>query len=394
MTLPSAVTYSRAVRDTADAISQEKELVISDQIYLNDPNENKALSWVLSQGVKEATPNHTFGHLEDAPFANWVEYIGAAESSQGTTGLSIEGVQARCAEGARLYNPRSQEIIRLTVDPTGANTTGAVARNFGRGTSTDLLLPGDRLLILPPAHYEGFTAGLGLANTKGFKSFSTSIVSYPVRVTGTENAEIARGGNPFLYFLNKAWKQAKDQMEHELFFGGQVNDPTTYTFSMHASEGLQNIISTNVWSVNGVLNWRDLQDILAEWTMFNKAGGAIMCSKWFIHMITDWAWMKVELNQEAKALGLEINSVMTPDGRFDLVEVDVLNQEPTLAGTAFLVPKGGIAYRPLVGYNDRDIKYMPIERDEVDQDEGQIIGEYGWEFFNEEKFGVITGVEF
>ena len=395
MALPNQVTYTRDVRDSSDEISQGKPLVISDQIWINDPNENKALSWVLSQGVKVPTPNHTFGHLEDAPFANWVEFIGPDETgSQDTDDIQILGVQARCAAATRLYNPRTEEIMRLTLDPDAANLTTTVSRNFGRGVSTDYLLTGDKLLILPPAHFEGFTTGLGLTNTKVFKSFTTSIVSYPVRITDTESAEVARGGDPFLYYLDKSWKQAKDQMETELFLGGQVNDASTFAQNMHASEGLQNIISTNVWSVDGVLGRRDLWDILAEWTLYNKAGGAIMCSKWFIHMINEWAWQKVEINQEAKALGLDIDQVKTPDGMFDLVEVDILNQEASLAGLAFLVPKGRVLYRPLSGLKDLDIHYRPIERDEVHQEEGEIYGEYGWEFMTEEMFGVITGVEF
>ncbi len=394
MALPNAITYTRDVRDSSDEIAQGKPLVISDKIWLNDPNENKALGWVMSQGIKESTNEHVFGHLEDAPFPNWVVYSGPDESSQSSDDLIITNVKARCAAGQRLYNPRTDEIMRLTADPDGAALTQEVARNFGKGVSTDFLLNGDKLLMLPPAHYEGFTTGKGLTNSKVFKSFNTSIVSWPVRVTDTEYAEKARGGNPFTRALNKSWKQGKDQMEAELIFGAKVADTSTYAQSMHTSEGLLNYVSTNVWALDGTMTRADLWDILAEWTMLNKKGGAIFCSKYFIHMIANWAFAKVTYDQGTKIDGMTIAQVQTPDGIFDLIEVDLFNQEATLAGTVLLVPTGHIMYRPLVGDLDLDIAYNPISRDEVHQQEGEIYGEYGWEFFEEEMFGVITGLQF
>lgn len=395
MALPNAVTYTRQVRDTSDGISQGKPLAISDKIWINDPNENKALGWVMSQGIKESTDEHVFGHLEDAPFPNWVTYVGPDETgSQDTSDLAITGVMARCAAGQRLYNPRSGETMRLTVDPASANVATTVARNFGTGVATSYLLNGDKLLMLPPAHYEGFTTGLGMTNSRVFKSFNTSIVSYPVRVTDTEYAEKARGGNPFTRALNKSWKQAKDQMEAELIFGSKVADSSTYTQNMHTSEGLLNYISTNVWALNGTMSRSDLWDILAEWTMFNKKGGAIFCSKYFIHMVANWAFTKVTYDQGTKIDGMSIAQVQTPDGIFDLIEVDMFNQEVTLAGTVLFVPSGQVKYRPLVGDLDLDIAYSPISRDEVHQQEGEIYGEYGWEFYQEEMFGVVTGLQF
>ncbi len=387
------MTYTMAVRDSADEISQGKPLAISDNIWMNDPNENQFLGWVLRQGVKEPTFNHAYGHLEDAPFPNWVQYTGPDETDfTKVDNIVIANAMARLVLGSRTYNPRTGEIIRYNASPDAAAMTQGATRNFGTSAS-DWMNTGDFLLIIPPAHYEGFTMGSGMTNTKVYKSFTTGIISYPVIVTDTEFAERSRGGNPFTRALGKAWKQSKDQMEGGLIFGASYN-LTSGTFPLRAPESILNYISTNVYALGGTMTRQDLWDILAEWSLYNKKGGAIVCSKAVIHMITNWAFQKVVYNQETQKDGMTIQQIHTPDGMFDLVECDLLNQQEDLMGTILLVPTGKIKYRPLIGDINLDVKYRPVTQDEIHQKKGEIYGEYGWEFFEEETFGAVTGLQF
>jgi hypothetical protein len=382
-------------RDSSDEISQGKPLEISDKIWMNDPRENQALGWVLRQGVKNSTANHAFGHLEDVPFPNWVKYTGAADATETVTGLVFADAGNRLTAYSRIMNARTGEVLLFTADFASATTSGAVDRAWGQTWSSAMdLRPDDKFLILTPNQYEGFTTGEGMTNTKVYKSFVTEIVDWAVRVTDTEYAEKARGGNPFAYALKKAWKAAKDQMESGLIFGAKAETTIASGEPIRASEGLLNYVSTNVWAVDGYMTRQDFWDILAEWTVLNKNGGAVFCSKAFRHMVTNWAMQKTQYNQDTKKDGMEILQVITPDGTFDLVELDVFNQHPDLMGRVLLVPYGQIEYRPLIGAKDLDVRYYPIQRDEVHVEEGEIYGEYGWEFFQEELFGSISGIEF
>ena len=391
--LPSAATYIRGVKDTADVVSQEKPLEIGDKIWMHDPNRNKGLAWVLRNGENSSVTEHIFGHLEDAPFANWVEFAGADEVSQGATGLVFKtGHGVRMTTGSRIYFPRTGEILRLTA-AMSTDTTGAVVRNFGRGVTTDYLLTGDKGLLITPGFEQGFTMGDGLSNSMVYKSFATTEISYPVQTTYVENAEKSRGGNPFKRALRKALKQSKDQMEAELFLGAIKIDNSTYAHPLTVSEGMDNYVTTNSYSAT-TLSRMDLWDILAEWTALNKVGGAIMCSMAFKSMVTGWAMDKVVYDQETKKDGLDITQVMTPFGVFDLIEIDLFNQEPTLMGTAFFVPKGHVDYHPLIHDENLDIRYYPISRDEIHSKEGEIYGVYGWEFYEEEMFAKLSGLQF
>jgi len=396
--LPNAATFLRTVRDTADPIAQDKPLFIGDKVWMLEPDQNQALSWLMANGrPTEKVYNHTFGHLEDAPFPNWVEYTGADESSQAVTGLTIDNVYERCAEGQILMCARTKELMRLTADPVSADTTAAVARNFGRGVATDLLKKGDKLLLLTPQMYEGFTTGKGQSGVGVYKSFTTGIASWPVRTTYTEQVEKRYdGATPFERDLAKSWIRVKDQMENGALFAAQKEDSSSYTQNFHTFSGLYDFITTNVFSVNGTLSRMDLLDILLEWGQFYKGNCAILCSAAWKAMVTEWAYGQMLYDQGAKALGMNIEQINLNGKFYNLIEVDKLSQDPDLMGIAFLCPAGKFQYHPLVDKDGivNDIHYSPISRDEVHQKEGEIWGEFGYEFYDEETWGLITGVEF
>lgn len=393
MSLQSAVTFLRGVKDTADVIEQEKPLEISSKIWMHDPNKNRGLTWFMSEaGAPKSKGNHVFGHLEDVPFGNFVEYVGADESSQVATGLIFKaGAGKKLALGSRVFFPAINEIIRLTADMASDTVTAAVARNFGRGNATtSLLKTGMKGLILRPSMIQGFTMGSGLSNSMVYKSFSMTETSYPVEVTNVEYNETHRGGNPFQRALKKSLKQAKDQLEAELYFGGKVEDSSTYAHPISASEGLENYITTNVYSTSK-LSRLDLWDIIAEWSFQNPSLGAIHCSGLFKAMITNWGVPFVQLTQEETTLGLNIDRIRTPFGVVELVPIDLFNQDATLAGRVFFVPSGHTEYAYLQGM---DIGYKPVEPGKVHSKFGEIYGMSGLEFFEEEMFMKLSGLQF
>jgi hypothetical protein len=396
--LPNAATFLRTVRDTADPIAQDKPLMIGDKVWMLEPDKNQLLSWLMANGKPtERTYNHTFGHLEDAAFPNWVEYTGADESVHAVTGLTIDNVYERCAEGQILMCARTKELMRLTADPASADTTAAVVRCFGRGLASDFLKKGDKLLLLTPQMYEGYTTAKGQSGVGVYKSFTTGIVNWPVRTTYTEQVEKRYdGATPFERDLAKTWIRAKDQMENTAIFGEAKADATTYAQNFHTCSGIYGFIDTNVFAVDGTLSRMDLFDILLEWGQYYKGPAALGCSGAAISMFTEWAYGQMLYNQEAKTLGMNITQINLNGRIFDLIEIDKLSQDPDLMGLVFGLPTGRFQYRPLIDKDGivNDIHYAPIERDEVHQKEGEIAGEYGNEMFEEEAWMLITGIDF
>ena len=393
MAFPNAVTAVRGVMDTADHISYEKPLAISDKIWTHDPNANKGLSWFLHHGLpKERTTRKEWYHLEDPPSANWVEYAGAAEGSQATTGVVLaSGHGARITIGSRIYWPRTEEIMRLTA-VMSTDTTGAVTRNSGRGVAaTSLLKPGDRGLIMIPSFEEGFTTPGGLGQNMVYKTFRTTTLSLPVEVTDENIAEANYGGNPFARQLGKQIKNGKNQSEAELYFGGTVSD-TSGTHPRTTSVGLANYITTHTYSATKISRM-DLWDILTEHSMTYDGPLTLHGSTYWWSLISMWALEKTEYTINVGKDGMRVKRVMTPVGTYDFIKVDVLNQHPLLAGMLFGCPPGRFQYKYLSGHGKNlDVKYQPLPEPSLHKEWGEIVGVRGFEFFEEETYFKLEGV--
>jgi len=388
------------MRDTADKIAVSidplQPFTIGRDVYRYNPNRQQLLSWIMKKARSRPTETHIFGHSEKAPLPNWVKFTGSDESSQQTTGLTFENGATRLTRYNRIYVARTGEVIYLTAAMSG-NNTGAVTRNHG-SSGTPLLRKDDKCKILLPLKMEGADMALGLTGGVVYKAFNTSIIEKPIQLTGTKAAERHLDGDPFLSALSDTWEDTQDQLESEFLFGAKVADDTG-AYPLHATEGYMNYISTHVYALAGYMTRMDLWDILMTWKLWNKEGGAIATSGQIIHIINTMAFGKmIYTNQDMKADGINIDTVKTPAMTVDLVEIDLFGQEHNLMGIGLLIPnpaKGqGIDYRPLVANDNRDIRYKPVNRDEKDAKEGMIHGEYGWEFFGEERNGVFTGVEF
>ncbi len=133
------------------------------------------------------------------------------------------------------------------------------------------------------------------------------------------------------------------------------------------------------------------------WKTFYKApGGAIFCSHVVQAIISEWAWDRTQIEVPVSGqtgegkIGTTITRVKTPWGEFDLVPIDILGQDPFLAGTVYFVPDPAthMKHRFLPGL---DLQYRPIVKDEVHRKTAEIYGVTGWHFRNEEQWAKLSG---
>ncbi len=396
MALHKDVTFLRGMRDTYDAIDQERPLDISTDVAIFDPNMNQGLGYVMGKAGKLVASQRTFGHLEDVAARNWVEYFGVNESSQATDDIILEsGANQLIGLGTRLKNTRTGEIIRLIADMDSATSTQTVTRNFGAGTSASLLKTGDKFAILPPAMYEGFTTEEGYSHNTVHHTFNMTQTSEPIEVSDVENATEQRSGNPFNVALKHAWKRVKDQKEIEMILSGDKLVSASGGV-VGASEGMDTYITTNTFTATHISRL-DLWDIIGIWKSFYKGpGGAIFCSEVVKGIISEWAWNVQQITIPISGqtgegmIGTVIDRVKTPKGEFDLVPIDILGMDPFLAGTLYFVPDPvtHMKHRFLPGL---DLQYNPINLDNVHRKTAEITGVTGWHFKNEEHWAKLSG---
>ncbi len=406
MALPGQNTLLRDMRDSAFEISQGKPIEISNNIYAYEPNQNKALTYMMMNGGFESSGRRTFGHLEKAGFSQWVEYAGADESSQATTGMVFDAkAGAKLTTGSRIFNIKREETIRIDAAFASLTTSAGVNRNFGRGNATtSLWQTGDKCLILPPNFQEGFLTGEALTKALTYKSFEMSETNYPIEATNVERAENARNGDPFLADLRDTLKTVKNDKEAEMFFGAQLLDNSTYTQPIGSSEGFDNFITSNVYSAN-TLSRMDFFDILTEVSVNCPYPLAILCSTQFMGMVTQWAMDVTQINVDIEGitgdgmLGFKVNKVRWVTGTYDLIDNHLLSQQEDLMGKVYFVPLNPddpfFVYRPLVGNGQNlDVKVQFLDVPTKHSHQAEIYGVYGWHFKNEELWAKIEDLEF
>jgi len=398
VTPPAPLEFGPGTQHTGLYATNDKPLNLDNQFHMLMPDFARGLSWVMGGAQVKNTPYHFFKWQEDAPHPMWVEYTGATETSQGAT-IDIANYK-RLVGGHRILNVNTLEVVRVTDTPS--NSTVTVDRNYG-SAGAPFMTKGDKLRIMAPSREQGAAMAdfrtFGRLGKEGF----TSIVSYTVAQTGTAAAErLITGEDPFQYELKNQWLNLKRQMETEFFYGGQVNDAAgtgaSTSYPLTATDGLVNIVETHKFDFGGsVLNRMDLWDILLEMAKDNPNQNSavnigLLCSWEFIATVNLWALDKTVYEQPVNADGIQIFKLLTPRGTIDLIPIDMLSEDPTLAGHAFIVDRSKISYRPLVGATNRGISYIPRNSGVEDKVWGEILGEYGWQFKHEQAFGFIENI--
>lgn len=398
MALTNEVYHWLGVTDSNDdgpavSIDPTQPFTIGPDIWMYEKEKNQLLAWVMKNAKYDPTDTIMFGHLERPELPNWVQYDGTTETTQGVTSLTFVNGATRLSKYSRISTPNG-EVILFTADFASTHVSAGVARNQGT-PGTPFLNKGDWCKIITPGIPEGSDMGKGPQGGVVFKNFYTGIVEWPVEMTASKAAEKANGArsnDPFKDALGFAWEQSQDQMQADFLWGAGQLDLTTHAYAQHTPTGLDSWIETNVWEVDGVLSRLDFWDIIAEWAMNTPEGGAIVASRQLLISLNNIAFQKVTYNQDFKSDGININSFTIPGvGTIDILVSSVLSEAPHVMGNMYLIPKKGISYRPL---RSREVSYSPVVRDEKDVKAGHIHGEYGWEYFGEEKFGKVTGMNF
>lgn len=408
MALPKDITYlitgvSGGVADTSDrvttTIDPRQGFTIGEHVARLKPNSHQLLAWVNANARRVPTKASRFSHQETTGLPGYVTFLGATETSQGTSltfdrQFQFPTVLARLDGTENIYIPSTSSWSTLTI-------TGV--RNFGRGLTSSFLRYGEKLKIIGGGFTENRTMGTGQQKLPVVRSYRTGIFDYPVELSGTKAAEVHTDGDPFQVALLDAWDKCTKEQEASLLFAAPVDDATTYTAGpLHTMTGLMSAVTFNTFAADGPPTYNVLNEMIREWVRWNKLGGAIACSAELGEFLMQQIEKQVVYNQNLTKIGLyvkQFQSRVWPEP-FDLLYVDMFSEDPTLMGTVLFLPRSnqdqGILYRPLIGNEDRELKYIPDDAasPRIDKKAGTILGELGYEYLNQETFAIATGFQF
>ena len=156
-------------------------------------------------------------------------------------------------------------------------------------------------------------------------------------------------------------------------------------------------ITSHVVNVGAAFSRGTFHEILRDAGEYHYGDWLLLASPLINSIINGWGYGAIEISPESKSYGLNLQRLITPHGTVHLVQERLLRGEQ-LSGWAFLLPmpiENFIKYRPLIGNGEnRDTRLMTNIKTDDDPDyyKDQIKTEAGFEFYEEKKMALITGV--
>ena len=389
----------RRDRDTQTALHAPN---ILPDIVLVDGNLEEAafLAWLL-QLEFAATFNNKFSFYED----DWLPLTDTVNGAvTGTTQKTIVVDTPLAFLANHLWkNTRTGEgMFAESVNEPASTVT--FARGVGRdstnstGTTATAILDGDTLVRL------GATAGevsrrQTAQSTVPVEVFNyTEKMRYEVDMSDWQEATEHITGNDWEYQLDKAFEQARKDLNGKLIMG-ERNTATVNGQKHFYTGGLDTFISSNTLSVSGTLHEYALNDFLAEKAnRFGSTDKLCLGSSKFITAINEIAGDKVviqraNLGVSDIALGVNVLKYVSPSGKtLTIMEDRFLSS--AYPGHAYIVDMQVVRIRHFSNSKKNGMPHFMENTQENDADNmaSAIIMDLGLEVGPEKHHARITGV--
>lgn len=388
--------------DTEDKITNDQIVNLSKDIAFFGMKRLPLLRYIMDGITVEATVQETFGHLEDSPNPEFVEYTGSTETVQASP-ITI-GNFNRLTAGAVIHWIRIKRNTRVSATPSTSAVAiaGALNLNFG-SAGTPLLANGDKGILIPRHVEQGSTIGDFVTFGRIQHDFQTSIVEEPVILTGTEGAQRLRNDQGrFLYELRKSSDAFNRKLQAGLLYMYGLVPTAGTSHPIHASVGIDDWTTVHRFVYNRRISRFDVDDIIERLARENDIEDhpvALLCSMKFKSMVSGWAHSHLQFSERENILfGTHVTRILTGAGFIvDLLPMNFFDKDPILQGRFYILNRRNMKYRPLIDVRDRDIRYYPnktYDPGNVDLEGGRIFGEFGLDFANKEGWACGEGVVF
>lgn len=384
----------RAQRTVDLVLAQSKVIHMAEAIALLEKSAAPLVT-ITAQSAKLSVDNPTFYHREQEIMPRKVTITAAAAYNADIVVSDSEGNYFLANDC--LFIPRTKEIALITAESAGTLTCSAT-RGEG-GTTAAAVVAGDEAYILPSAFEEDGTAPNARMALEVLKTFYTQIMRDVCQVTKTAAATKMYHGN------DRLWQQKIKLIEHKIklemlaLFGGtgsSVDDDSDGSYIRH-SVGATGHVNTNKVVMSGNFTRPEFHKIMRQVQKYHYGDHAIFASSLALDIMNGWGYGNYQVSAEEKMFGLDFQRFRTPGGiahatMHRLLEGDVLG------GWALIVPmpiKSFMKMRPLIHAGEnRDTRLMTNIKTDDDPDyyKDQIKTELGFEFWEEKKWALVTGI--
>ncbi|OYD08540.1 SU10 major capsid protein [Paludifilum halophilum] len=344
---------------------------VSDELLWLNPNQIPLLSMV---GFAEAAANTKHEWLEDEMFAT--ESKLAADVLAGDTSISVEDAEPFRADViARV----GSEMVKVT---SVSGTTLTVERGYAGTTDADHTT-GDKIEFLFVEGVEGADARKARFKQRTRKENYTQIFDETISISGTSLA-VANYNIDDIYDYERSKKMLELalQLEKAAISGIKLENG-----QIRQMNGIRNQVVTHVDSASEALTMDKInnlaQDLYEAGAFASGSDHVLIVPAKQKRVVSQFDSTKVQLDRNDRVRGMVVDALVTDFGEFPVLLNNNLD-----ANEAMLVDLNRVAIRPLRG-REFSHEFLGKKGDYV---EGQIVGEYTLELYQEKAHGRLSNL--
>lgn len=397
------------LRGTGSFATDERPKNFRETILFLDPNGSAPLTALLSKMGSETTDDPEFVWWEEEMDAVRLTVNGAHNSAVTSVTVDADGGDGlsgglSVVAGDLLLNLGTEaspddtalgEILYVSANPS-VDTTITVVRG-ARSSTAASIADNSILLKIGNIFEEGSTAPQSTTRNPTKKYNYCQIFRTPYKVTNTTRETRFRTGDPLKNEKKRKMFDHSVALEHAFMFGRRAED-TANGMPRRSTGGLNGFITTNRTVFSGGTPFTEDNFIDAISPVFDRtgagAGNERLC---FVgnsaltainRLARNSSSTRINYDASIKVYGMELQKWIMPQGVVYLRSHPLMNVDPILKRSMFVINPKGLKYRHL-----RDTKFKDnIQPNDADYLMGEWLTEAGLEVQHESTMAYLGNV--
>ena len=343
---------------TTKQVIDEQRIVrsVRPEIEYLDPDETPLVTFLSRlRGRKQSTFNPEFEWFESDYCARWAT-MGTSTVFSASASTLVTVLDGTVFIAGDLFivpkvetSSAAPELIRVTA--VSGNTL-TVVRNVG-GTGVDTIYPSTLLRLVGSAAEEN-GAFPSVKTTSPVRKYNyTQIIRTATDYSGTLLATKNYGGSERTRVHREKLVEHKEKLNATLLFGQRSYDASGGPNGkpIRTSDGLNNVISTNITDIGGILTPKKLDNFFQQGFRYGRKKKLFMVAPKIRSAVNAWATNFLNIRPSEERYGVKITTIETPYGDAMMVH-DWMLETPSggsygFQGWGFLIDLDHINYKYL-----------------------------------------------
>lgn len=333
---------------TNEVLANQLPIDMGTEVMAYDPPGAPMMKIITDRMGAKPAKSTTVRWMEDDIRPYWDQLNGSIDNA--VTAIIVDnGAYFRAGDLVKVVS--TDEVMRVT----GVVSNTLTVTRAWAGSAT-LAADNAYVLNLSTAEMEGDVAPEARHTVKVERTNYTQIVKHTVHMTNTLNAVEHYNGDERRYQQRKIGEEHARAWEEIALHGRKKEDTSTGAKPIRSAGGLDETISTNVFSPGGVMTESEFIGYVAQAFRYSVRPGRtrkiLLASTNVTSTINSWGLNKLQMNEKLSATyGMDISTYVAGSSRLEVIDHPLL--ENGYEGYFYIVDPDGMKYRPLQGRGTR-----------------------------------------